>query len=55
MGNHKIMKEMLTLDALNDMDYLSWVMMEALRFRVPSTQTSWLTMSQDTKIGAVTL
>ena len=53
-NKHDVMKEVLTLDGLQDLDYLSWVMMEALRFQAPSTQTSWLTMTQDTKIGKIT-
>ena len=50
----EIMKEVLTLDTLHDMDYVTWVVMEGLRWQAPNVSTSWLFMTQDTKVGQVT-
>ena len=38
---------------LEDFEFLQYVMMEAFRMNPPQTETSWLTMTEDTKIGSV--
>ena len=38
---------------LEDFEYLQYVMMESFRMNPPQTETSWLTMTEDTKIGSV--
>ena len=49
----EMLKDYLSLDTLHDLEYLSWVVMEGLRWQAPNVQTSWLFMDRDTKIGDI--
>ena len=38
-----------------ELDYLTWVMMESLRFQAPLLNTSFSELNKDTKLGPYTV
>ena len=43
------------LETLNEIEYLGWVIMEALRMQSPTFSTSYLHLTQDAKIGHINI
>ena len=48
-------REELTYDQLRDMNYVTWVFHEALRFGATAAETNFYEFEQDTKIGSLTV
>ena len=46
---------MVTLDTINDLEYLNWVIMEVLRIQAPLKCTTPLHLFQDTNIGGINI
>ena len=47
------MDEIINLESVADLEYLSWVIQEALRIRTPILGTSFLHLTEDATIGKI--
>ena len=47
--------EIVTVQTFFDCDYLSWFISEILRIQPPINGTAYLNLSQDTKVGDLTI
>ena len=48
-----MMDEIVNLESVADLEYLSWVVQEALRIRTPILGTSFLHLTEDATIGNI--
>ena len=52
-SKREIMDTIIDIDGIQDLEYLSIVLLEALRIRPPAAGTTFLMFTQDTTLGAV--
>ena len=51
MSKCELLKKVLTMQMIHDLEYTNWVMMETLRTQNSVSMTSTLILSQDAKVG----
>jgi len=55
MNKCELLKKVLTMQMIHDLEYMNWAMMETLRIQPPASVTSTLILSQDAKVGDLNL
>ena len=51
MKKSELLKKLLTMQAIHDLEYMNWVMMETLRMQPPTLTTTSIHLTQDAKVG----
>lgn len=47
----EFLKKVLSMQMIHDLEYMNWVMMEALRMQPPASNTTNLVLAKDAKVG----
>ena len=55
LGKKELLMKVANFETLQDMNYLSWVIMETLRIQSPTFSTSYLMLTQDAIIGNINI